>query len=226
MIGRRTATVVAVLALVSAAALVRRLSGHGSGEYVPGGILMPDAGSYDTHSRFLLGSLFRGIAADIAVAAPREARVLEVGSGPGHLSIRLARDHDLDVTALDLDPAMVERARANAGQLPVHVRRPTFVVGDVSALPFGDASFDLVVSTFSMHHWSDRTAGLSEIARVLRPDGKALVWDLKAGFAPFHVHAPDPLGPVHGSELSVVRVSPWRWPWRITFAERLELAPR
>lgn len=185
---------------------------------------MPDAGSYDTHSRILLGSLFRGIAADIAAAAPKHARVLEVGSGPGHLSIRLARDHDLDVTALDLDPAMVERASAHAGRLAVQVRRPTFVVGDVSALPFPDASFDLVVSTFSMHHWSDRTAGLNEIGRVLRPDGRALIWDLKAGFALFHVHAPDPLGPVHDSALAVVHVSPWKWPWRLTFAERLELA--
>jgi SAM-dependent methyltransferase len=40
--------------------------------------------------------------------------VLEVGCGPGHLSIRLARQPGLDVTGLDLDPAMIERARANA----------------------------------------------------------------------------------------------------------------
>jgi SAM-dependent methyltransferase len=77
-----------------------------------------------------------------------------------------------------------------------------------------------------MHHWSDRTAGLNEIARVLRPDGKALIWDLNAGFFLFHVHAPDPLEPVHGSELAVVRVNPWRWPWRLSLAERLELAPK
>ena len=51
-----------------------------------------------------------------AVAAPDGARVLEVGCGPGHLSIRLARHHGLDVTGLDLDPAMVERARVNAGR--------------------------------------------------------------------------------------------------------------
>ena len=185
---------------------------------------MPDARAYDSHSRLQFGSLFRGIASDVAAAAPGGARILEVGCGPGHLSIRLARDHDLDVTGLDLDPAMIERAAANAAHSAVQGPRPTFIVGDVAALPFDDASFALVVSTFSMHHWGDRTAGLNEIARVLRPDGKALIWDLKTGFALFHVHAPDPLGPVHGSALALVGVTPWRWPWRFTFSHRLELA--
>jgi len=61
--------------------------------------------------------------------APDGARVLEVGCGPGHLSIRLARQHGLDMTGLDLDPAMIERARANAvrpGDGDEH--RPLFLV--------------------------------------------------------------------------------------------------
>jgi cyclopropane fatty-acyl-phospholipid synthase-like methyltransferase len=85
------------------------------GRRVPGGILIGDAVVYDALShRLLLGSLFGRIAADVAAVAPDGARVLEVGCGPGHLSIRLARPHGLDVTGLDLDPAMIERARANA----------------------------------------------------------------------------------------------------------------
>jgi SAM-dependent methyltransferase len=127
-----------------------------------------------------------GIAADAAAVAeavaPEGARVLEVGCGPGHLSIRLARQHGLHTTALDLDPAMIERARANAdragegfGRLPPG-SLPSFLVGDVASLPFPDGSFDLVVSTMSMHHWADPAAGLAEIARVLRPGARALVW--------------------------------------------------
>jgi ubiquinone/menaquinone biosynthesis C-methylase UbiE len=97
-----------------------------------------------------------------------------------------------------------------------------FVAGDVAALPFDDASFDLVVSTFSMHHWSDPAAGLREIHGV--PGGRTLIWDLKAGLWLFHIHAPDPAEQVAASPLRMVIARPWRWPWALTFSQRLELA--
>src|SRR5215216_8209933 len=150
-----------------------------------GGTLIGNAMAYDEMSRLVLGSFFGPIAVDIAAATPDCARVLEVGCGPGHLSIRLARQHGLDVTGLDLDPAMIERARANAYRArDGEERRPSFLVGDVAALPFPDGTFDLVVSTMSMHHWADPAAGLTEIARALRPDARALVWDFRPGFVP------------------------------------------
>jgi SAM-dependent methyltransferase len=206
-------------------ALSRRARGHASGRHVPGGVLMTDAAAYDRHSRLVFGSLYRPIAADIAAEATQAARILEVGCGPGHLSVAMARDHGLDVTGLDLDPAMIERAQANAAHPSLgDGRRPAFIVGDVAALPFDDGTFDLVVSTFSMHHWADPPAGLAEIDRVLRPGGRALIWDLKPGFRLFHVHAPDPSGHLDGSPLRIVSTRPWRWPWRISFSQRLELA--
>jgi ubiquinone/menaquinone biosynthesis C-methylase UbiE len=174
--------------------------------------------------RLLLGSLFDRIAADVAVVAPVGARVLEVGCGPGRLSIRLARRHGLDVTGLDLDPAMIERARANAERPgDEDDRRPSFLVGDVASMAFPDGSFDLVVSTLSMHHWADPTAGLTEIARVLRPGGRALVWDFRPGVVPLHRHLPDPVDRMHSSSLRVETSTRWRWPWRFPFTQRIEL---
>jgi 2-polyprenyl-3-methyl-5-hydroxy-6-metoxy-1,4-benzoquinol methylase len=76
---------------------------------VAGGILIGHAGVCDTLSRLLLGPLIDGIAADVAAVAPADAQVLEVGRGPGHLSIRLARHHGLEVTGLDLDPQAAGR---------------------------------------------------------------------------------------------------------------------
>jgi SAM-dependent methyltransferase len=215
---------VALFAAAAAAAAAAAVVRHGgSGRSVPGGVLMGDAVGYDAHSRILLGPLFGGIAANVAAAAPAEAEVLEVGCGPGHLSIRLAR-LGLEVTGLDLDPAMIERARANADRAGIEdERRPSFVVGDVASLPFQDGSFDLVVSTLSMHHWADPTAGLAEIGRVLRPGARALVWDLRPGVVPFHRHMADPVERVHGGPLQIVSATPWRWPWKLSFAQRIEL---
>jgi SAM-dependent methyltransferase len=94
---------------------------------------------------------------------------------------------------------MIARAQANADRPGNRdQRRPTFLVGDVAALAFLNGSFDLVVSTLSMHHWADPTAGLAEIGRVLRPDARALIWDFRPGvrphlFGPRHAHLPDPV---------------------------------
>lgn len=221
VVGRLVLVALAIAAVV----LARRARNHNPGREAPGGILIGDPAAYDAHSRCLFGSLFHGVAANIAAAASSSANVLEVGCGPGHLSVRLADGYGLDVTGLDLDPEMIERAKANVAHGSITGRRPpTFVIGDVAALPFEDSTFELVVSTFSMHHWSDPAAGLREIARVLRPGGRALIWDLRAGFWLFHVHAPDAGEAVQASPLRLVSVKPWRWPWRFTLSQRMELA--
>jgi SAM-dependent methyltransferase len=113
----RRVLVIAASAAVSAAAaaaFARHVGGGAAGRRVPGGVLVGDAALYDTATRVVLGSFFRRIAADVAASAAAGARVLEVGCGPGHLSIRLAGRHGLEVTGLDLDPAIIERAEANA----------------------------------------------------------------------------------------------------------------
>ncbi|HEV8274489.1 MAG TPA: class I SAM-dependent methyltransferase [Streptosporangiaceae bacterium] len=221
----RPRTLVILGAAAAAGTVAARHARRAMGRRAPGGILIRDAALYDAMShRLLLGSLFERIAANVAAAAPEGARVLEVGCGPGRLSILLARRHGLDVTGLDLDPDMVERARANAARsAEEHGRVPSFLVGDVASLAFPDRSFDLVVSTLSMHHWANPTAGLSEIGRVLRPGGLALVWDFRAGRVPLHGHLPDPVEHAHGSPLRVVTATPWRWPWRLRLTQRIEL---
>jgi SAM-dependent methyltransferase len=224
----RTRTFVILLGAVAAAAagvaVVRHWHGTSNGRRVMCGTLIGNAVAYDEMSRLVLGSFFGPIAADIAAAAPDGARVLEVGCGPGHLSIRLARQHGLNVTGLDLDPAMIERARANADRSEDSDESgPSFLVGDVAALPFPDESFDLVVSTMSMHHWADPTSGMAEIDRVLRPGASALIWDFRPGFQPFHGDLPDPVEHTHGAPLRVVGATPWQWPWRFNFTQRIEL---
>jgi SAM-dependent methyltransferase len=220
--------------LAGAAAAALAVLRHGrraaQGHQASGGILIGDAVLSDAFSRFLLGQLYRRIAADVAAVAPDGARVLEVGCGPGHLSVQLAGQHRLEVTGLDLDPAMIARAAANTDRAANRGgRRPSFLVGDVAALAFPDRSIDLVVSTLSMHHWADPAAALAEIGRVLRPGGRALIWDFRPGvrphlFGPRHAHIPDLVDHTRGSRLRVAKATPWSWPWRFQLTQRMELA--
>jgi ubiquinone/menaquinone biosynthesis C-methylase UbiE len=120
---------------------------------------------------------------------------------------------------------MVDRARSNAGKAGLSADlAPAFTVGDVASLPFSDASFDVVVSTLSMHHWDDRQAGLAEIGRVLRPGGRALVWDFRTGVVPLHRHVADPLGIEPPPSLELEGATPWRWPLALKLTHRIELA--
>jgi SAM-dependent methyltransferase len=227
--GRPRRFVILLAAAAVAVAAVRHGRRTVRGHRVPGGILIGHTGAYDALSQLLLNPFFGRIAADVAAVTPDDARVLEVGCGPGRLSIRLARQHGLEVTGLDLDPAMVDRARANADRrADVGRRQPSFLVGDVASLAFPDRSFDLVVSTLSMHHWADPTAGLAEIGRVLRPGARALIWDFRPGvrphpFGPRHAHMPDPVEHMRSSRLRVVKATPWSWPWRFNLTQRIEL---
>jgi SAM-dependent methyltransferase len=96
----------------------------------------------------------------IVESAPRT--VLEVGPGPGELSQRMATELAADVVAVDISPRMVELCRERG----IDAR-----LGDVQALPFNDASFDLVVAAWVLFHPADLELALSEIARVLQPGG-------------------------------------------------------
>ena len=94
-------------------------------------------------------------------------RVLDVGTGTGVVALTAARTGAV-VTGLDLTPALLARARENAAlaELSVDWRE-----GDAEALPFDDASFDVVVSQFG-HMFAPRAeVALAEMLRVLRPGG-------------------------------------------------------
>jgi SAM-dependent methyltransferase len=192
------------------AVLVRRSAGPGpaAGELIEG------APVYDRLAGWFLGGFYAGVADDLAATAAPGAHVLDIGCGPGHLLERLAH-RGLVVTGIDLDPAMAERAAARLGG------RAEVRVADVAALPFPDGTFDLVVSTLSLHHWAAPPAGLAELARVLRPGGRAVIWDL-AGFAPVHGDAAGPGAHLDGSVLEMVADTPWRWPWPFSVARRVE----
>jgi len=136
---------------------------------------------YNFVAKRLLRRVYRKLAQDVAKLAPEKATILDVGTGPGVLLMELAaRRPDLRLTGIDLSADMVAAATKN---LAPHGERVNVRVGDVTTLPFEDRSFDLIVSSLSLHHWDDPDAAKPELARVLRQGGRVVIYDFRS--APF-----------------------------------------
>jgi ubiquinone/menaquinone biosynthesis C-methylase UbiE len=108
-------------------------------------------------------------------------RVLDVATGPGYIAEAFSR-HAREVVGIDLTDAMLAIARKRTAQRGL--KNITFRTGDVRALPFVDAMFDVVVGRYALHHMEQPAALLQEMARVCRPGGTVLVEDLFASEHP------------------------------------------
>jgi ubiquinone/menaquinone biosynthesis C-methylase UbiE len=115
----------------------------------------------------------------------------DLGCGQGLLVAQLARRAPrLTITGVDLSDEMLSAARRTAAQAGLE-SRVVFKKADVRHLPFIDGSVDLVVSTWSLHHWRDPVAVLDDVSRVLRrpdpkrrlPGGAFLIFDLRRDLA-------------------------------------------
>jgi ubiquinone/menaquinone biosynthesis C-methylase UbiE len=107
---------------------------------------------------------------------PDGGEILEVAPGPGYLAISLAKTGDYTVTGLDISETFVDIARKNAAEAGVRV---DFLHGNASAMPFGGDRFDFVVCCAAFKNFSQPVRALSEMRRVLRPGGRALIVDLR-----------------------------------------------
>ncbi|HEU4325364.1 MAG TPA: GNAT family N-acetyltransferase [Roseiflexaceae bacterium] len=116
-----------------------------------------------------------------ALALRGDERVLDAGCGAGHTALAFA-PYVASVTALDLTPAMLEQGRRLAQERGL--RNISFERGDVGQLHYPDASFDLVTSRYSAHHYPVPEQALREFARVLKPGGSLLLVDVVAPDAP------------------------------------------
>jgi len=109
-----------------------------------------------------------------AARPARDDRLLDVACGPGLVVCAFA-PHVREATGIDVTPAMLERARrlaADKGVANVGWRQ-----GDVYALPYEDASFTIVTTRFSFHHFLDPAAVLGEMVRVCARQGRIVVVD-------------------------------------------------
>jgi ubiquinone/menaquinone biosynthesis C-methylase UbiE len=108
----------------------------------------------------------------------KEGRVLELGSGPGYLSIELAKLGSFEITGLDASQTMTSIAEKNARAAAVEVE---FRLGDAAYIPFDDDTFDFIISRHVLHYWKQPTVIriFNEVHRTLKTNGRALIVELR-----------------------------------------------
>ncbi|WP_445000963.1 methyltransferase domain-containing protein [Halomonas mongoliensis] len=141
----------------------------------------------------------------------RADAVLDLGCGPGHWSARLAEHYGRDarMLGLDLAPGMLKEARR------AHGDKVRWLCADAAALPLPDAGLDLVFSNLAIQWCPSLEDTLTELARVLRPGGRALINTLGPGTLAEVGHAwsrPHALLPLQGRErhLAAARLAGFR----------------
>lgn len=109
---------------------------------------------------------------------PLAGRILEVGTGKGHLTVALASE-GVPFTSVDLSAEDQVMARLH---LAYHGRQDLvrLEVADAERLPFPDASFDLVVSANVLHHLAHPETVYGELVRILAPAGRLAISDFNA----------------------------------------------
>jgi ubiquinone/menaquinone biosynthesis C-methylase UbiE len=117
----------------------------------------------------------RELAAKIAAMVPAGGNVLEVAPGPGFLSIELAK-RGLDVQAVDISKTFIEIARKNAVDEGVSA---VFMHGNAAELPVRKESVDFVVCRAAFKNFTEPVTAMREMLRVLKPDGTALLIDMR-----------------------------------------------
>lgn len=117
--------------------------------------------------------------ATLAGIAPGE-RVVDVGGGLGGPARMLAKEFGASVTVIDLTAAFIETGAALTTRTGLS-ESVTFQLGDATAMPFPDGSFDVAWTQHATMNIADKDRLYAEIARVLRPGGRLVFHEILAG---------------------------------------------
>lgn len=119
---------------------------------------------------------FKLLAGRIAGTVADGSAILEIAPGPGYLAIELARLGNYKITGLDISQSFVEMAQKKAQEAGVSI---DFRQGNAARMPFDEGAFDFIVCRAAFKNFSEPVQALIEMHRVLKPQGRALIVDLR-----------------------------------------------
>jgi ubiquinone/menaquinone biosynthesis C-methylase UbiE len=138
-----------------------------------------EALAYDELERLFGEILFEGFAESAVRMGTLTGKVLDVGTGPGRIAIRMAKlNPGFSIDAMDLSKNMLSLAERNAREQGVG-DRVRFLLGDAKRIPFLDHTFDLVVCHNMLHQLPDPVVTVREMNRVTKPHGAILIRDVR-----------------------------------------------
>ncbi len=136
---------------------------------------------FDAFARSMRDKGWNGVDSMIA-SGIKGGDVLEIGPGPGYVGLELAKKTcPSSLTGCEISPSMIRFAERNAAEYGISAR---YVLGNCMEMPFGDESFDTVISNGSMHEWENPIRTFNEIYRVLRRGGRYCITDLRRDVYP------------------------------------------
>ncbi len=120
----------------------------------------------------------------ILKAGITKGNVLEIGPGPGYVGLEwLRQSPDATLTGCEISPNMIRFAKKNARDYGFE-SRVHYVEGNCMQMPFSHDSFDAVFSNSSLHEWEDPIKVFNEINRVLKPEGRFRIADMRRDVNP------------------------------------------
>lgn len=122
-----------------------------------------------------LGYIYRNLLDEIPEI--HAGTILDVSTGHGYFVSEIAKAFEgATVLGLDISPELIKHGVRNQLSMAQH-QRILFIVGDAHNLPFQNNCYNCIVSTGAIHHWDNPQKVFTEIYRILKPDGIAIIVD-------------------------------------------------